>query len=54
MECLELWLKVIDIDNQLELERLYSEDTPRPLMITHTIVSYWIQSQKKSKSKFQI
>ena len=38
--------------NKLEqLERLRSEDTPRRLMITHTIESYWIPSQK---SKLQI
>ena len=31
--------------NKLEqLERLRSEDTPRRLMITHTIESYWIPS----------
>ena len=40
---------------QLEqLERLRSEDTPRRLMITHTIESYWIPSQKTTKSKLQI
>ena len=40
---------------QLEqLERLHSEDTPCHLMITHTIESYWIPSQKKTKSKLQI
>ena len=40
---------------QLEqLERLRSEDTPRRLMINHTIESYWIPSQKKTKSNFQI
>ena len=37
-----------------QLERLRSEDTPRRLMITHTIKSYWIPSQKKTKSKLQI
>ena len=37
-----------------QLERLRSEDTPRRLMITHTIESYWIPSQKKTKSKIQI
>ena len=37
-----------------ELERLGSEDTPRRLTITHTIESYWIRSQKKTKSKLQI
>ena len=39
--------------NELEqLERLSSENTPPPpgpLMITHTIESYWIPSQKKTK-----
>ena len=41
--------------NKLEqLERLRSEDTPRRLMITHTIESYWIPSQKKTNSKLQI
>ena len=28
-----------------QLERLRSEDTPRHLMITHTIESCWIPSQ---------
>ena len=37
-----------------QLERLRSEDTPRRLLITHTIESYWIPSQKKTKSKLQI
>ena len=37
-----------------QLERLRSEDTPRRLMITHTTESYWIPSQKKTKSKLQI
>ena len=37
-----------------QLERLRSEDTPRRLMITHTIESYWILSQKMTKSKLQI
>ena len=36
-----------------QLEGLRSEDTPRRLMITHTIESYWIPSQKKTKSKIQ-
>ena len=31
-----------------------SEDTPGRLMIAHTIESYWIPSQKKTKSKLQI
>ena len=46
---------ILQIINELEqLERLRSEDTPRRLMITHTIESYWIPSQKKTKSKLQI
>ena len=36
-----------------KLERLRSEDTPHRLVITHTIESYWIPSQK-TKSKLQI
>ena len=32
-----------------QLERLRSEDTPNRLMITHTIESYWIPTQKKTK-----
>ena len=34
-----------------QLER--SEDTPHRLMITHTIESHWIPSQKKTKSKIR-
>ena len=30
-----------------QLERLRSEDTPRRLMITHTIESCWIPSENK-------
>ena len=37
-----------------QLERLRSEDTPCHLMSTHTIESYWIPSQMKTKSKLQI
>ena len=41
-----------------QLECLRSEDTPRRLMITHSIDSHWILSQKKSSlknlPKFQI
>ena len=37
-----------DVSEKLEqLERLRSEDTPRRLMITHTIESCWIPSQNK-------
>ena len=44
-----------DTKKKLEqLEHLRSEDTPRRLMITHTIELYWIPSQKKTKSKLQI
>ena len=39
---------------QEQLERLRSEDTLRRLMIIHTIESYWIPSQNKTKSKVQI
>ena len=46
--CPENWKKL------QQLERLRSEDTPHHLMITHTIESYWIPSQKKTKSKLQI
>ena len=34
-----------------QLERLRSEDTPRRLMITNTIESYWILSQKYNRSR---
>ena len=37
-----------------QLERLRSEDTPHRLMITHTVESYWMTTQKKTKSKLQI
>ena len=37
-----------------QLECLRLEDTHRRLMITHTVESYWIPSQKKSKSLWQI
>ena len=37
-----------------KLEQLECLDTPHRLMITHTIESYWIPSQKKTKSKLQI
>ena len=37
-----------------QLECLRSDDTPRHLMNTHTIESYWIPSQKKTKSKLPI
>ena len=48
---IEAWKDVIQLEQQ---ERLHSEDNPRHLMITHTIESYWIPSQKKTKSKLQI
>ena len=34
-----------------QLEHLRSEDTPRCLMITHTIESYWIPSKKNNRSR---
>ena len=37
-----------------QLERLRSEDTPRRLMITHTIESYWISSQNESEKMWKI
>ena len=49
------WVKLVIYFTQLEqLERLRSEDTPYRLMIAHIIESYWIPSQKKTKSKLQI
>ena len=47
-----LWmLKLYSHDKLEQLECLRSEDTSRRLMITHTIESYWIPSQKKTESK---
>ena len=42
------------LDKLEQLDPLRSEDTLRRLMITHTIDSYWIPSQKKTKSKLQV
>ena len=53
--CRQQAQQAYNTDQKLEqLERLRSEDTPRHLMITHTIESYWIPSQKKTKSNLQI
>ena len=52
--CIARLSTVMELAPQSQLERLRSEDTPRRLMITHTIESYWIPSQKKTKSKLQI
>ena len=42
-------------NQQLEqLERLRSEDTPRRLMITHIIESFWIPSQNESRKIWKI
>ena len=49
--CLKLIGCLIELE---QLQRLRSEDTPRRFMITHTIESYGIPSQKKTKSKLQI
>ena len=57
-----LHVSFFELEKKLEqLERLRSEDTPPPpsptprrLMITYTFESYWIPSQKKTKSKLQI
>ena len=51
-ECINFKYNAVELLEQLE--RLRSEDTPRRLMITHTIESYWIPSQGKTKSKLQI
>ena len=51
---LQLYPKYLNRCKLEQLERLRSEDTPRRLMITRTIESYWIPSQKKTKSKLQI
>ena len=37
-----------------QLECMHSEDNPRCPIITHTIESYWIPSQNKTKSKSNI
>ena len=36
-----------------QLERLHSDDTPRRLMITHTIESYWIPSHNKTSQSYK-
>ena len=41
------WKFCYQLQEKLELERLRSEDSPRRLMITHTIESCWIPSQNK-------
>ena len=46
-----LWFTELKLE---QLERLSSEDTPRRLMIIHTIESYWVPSQMKTKSKLEI
>ena len=60
--CISLGNGYNDLNQLEQLERLRFEDNPPPpppppprrLMITHTIESYWIPSQKKTKSKLQI
>ena len=48
----DTWFENMGEQDQLEqLERLRSEDTPRRLMITHTIGSYWIPSQQNNRSR---
>ena len=49
-----LALQTLSWDKLDQLERLCSEDTPRCLMINHSIDSHWIPSQKKTQSKLQI
>ena len=41
---------LVNLTNKYKLERLFSEDTHHRLMITHSIESYWIPSQKQTKS----
>ena len=48
------WFAILNICQLEQLERLRYEDTLRRLMITNTIESYWIPSQKKTKSKSYI
>ena len=45
------YLHIWNIFKLEQLGRLRSEDTPRRLMITHTIESYWIPSQKNYRSR---
>ena len=45
------WFAILNICQLEQLERLRYEDTLRRLMITNTIESYWIPSQKKTNSK---
>ena len=45
--CLCVCLYILQQHELEQLERLRSEDTPRRLMITHTIESCWIPSQNK-------
>ena len=54
IELQSICLSILHSSKLEQLECLHSEDTPPPLMITHTIESYWIPSQKKTKSKLQI
>ena len=41
------WKFCYQLQEKLQVERLRSADTPRRLMITHTIESCWIPSQNK-------
>ena len=41
------WKVCYQLQEKLQLKRLRSADTPRRLMITHTIESRWIPSQNK-------
>ena len=47
-KCLDQYLHKTKLE---QLERLRSEDTPRRLMITHTIESYWIPSKRNNRSR---
>ena len=41
----------VEMASDRTLERLRSEDTPRCLVITHTIESYWIPGKKNNRSR---
>ena len=56
----ELWFKManmtlrVKVNEPEQLECLHSENTRRCPMIIHTVGSYWIPSQNKTKFKLQI
>ena len=59
-QALSLWFQIVAVcptskfKSKLEqLERLRSEDTPRCLMITHTIESYWIKVKRRQSQSYK-